>query len=327
MTHLNPLRLGDRSRVSGEYMKMFDLYGRAMFPMLRLTNSEGGGSVEATPEEPVVPAEGEGTTPTDQGEDDPVVPENNAEEDWTTEFDKKGPEGITKEARRMREKIAKLEAEAKARTEVKPEGKIEPKAEPKTEVKAPQAEQKFDPIAFSSRTEAGRADMEVLRSTGMDDKQITSLLHIFGRLANDISGASIEPIASEFREGRFTRALDSFSKDDNFKFGMSKPEIKKDMEAYIRSTFDPKLWADKEVMKAAYGLALSNHPEIFAQGKREIIEGGKLNEKPDGSSVATSNSVEIQQFAKSNGMDYATKEDRQIAKDAYTAWKGATATK
>jgi len=217
----------------------------------------------------------------------------------------------------MREKIAKLEKERKEPPKAEPP---KPKGEPEKKPK-PGEEPPFDPIAWVSDLDKGKLAVAHLKRAGMDDDQIRAVIDLIGIAGTRIAGSAVEPVASEFREGKFAKALETFSSEDKNKFGMSKPEIRKEVESYIRNNYDPKEWTNPATIKAAYGIALSEHPEIFTQGKREIVEdGGKIHDKGEGGTVP-SGERDISIWAKSQGMDYDTKENRQIAKAAYTAYK------
>jgi hypothetical protein len=278
--------------------------------------------IETNDEVVTEPIEGEENTPPTQGEEnESVVPEETADENWNEEFEKKGPEAITKEARRMREKIAKLEAANKARESETPKP-----VERQPEQLRP--EQKFDPIEYLSRTAENKADLAHLKRMGMDDDGIRAWLNIAGRWANEIAGNRIEPIASEFREGKFAKAMDAFSKTEDNKFAMSKPEIKADMESYIRKTFNPNQWTDPEVMNAAFGLALKKNLKIFTQGSREIVDDVNIHSKGDGGQTNSSagiSEIELSGYAESIGYKPGDIKDKVVRKAVIEAYKAKMA--
>jgi hypothetical protein len=279
-------------------------------------------------EEPVVedtnePIEGEETTPTAPGEDkEPVVSEpEKTYKDWEEEFSEKGGESIVGERNRLREKIAKLEKERLAPPEPK---KVEDVAKPATQDTQFDLG-KFDRIEMVSGNEYGRKAVARVMESGMDKDMLSAFIDIINIVSAGNSQhfvkQGVEPIASEFREGKYAKALEAFSKEDKYKFGMSKPEIRKEVDSYIRNNERPEDWNKPEKIKAAYGVVLADHPEIFSsQSKREIIEDGDIHGRPESGAI-TNNHVDMANFAKREGMSFESREDKEIVRSAYAAYK------
>jgi hypothetical protein len=243
-------------------------------PMFSFVEDAPGG--DATPPEddptPAADPEDPDKAPPPPAEDKEEVVEESEISD--EEFDdlngKMSPRQVAAMNKRMRDKIAKLEKERKEPPKAEPPTPKADEPPPKT----PGAEKNFDPIAWLSDTDKGKAALAHIKRSGLDDDQIRAIIDIIGIASTRISGSAVEPIASEFREGKFAKALESFSKEDKNKFGMSKPEIRKAVESYIRQNYQPQEWNNPNTIKAAYGIALAEHPEIFTAGKREIVNDG-----------------------------------------------------
>jgi hypothetical protein len=262
-------------------------------------------------EEPIAVAD-EGQPPTPPAEKEEVIDESEiSDDDYNATMEKMSPRQLAAMNIRMRDKMAKLEKERQ--TPPAPKKVEEPaKAEPQGQVD-------FDPIKWVSDNDKGKAAIAHLQRSGLDNEQIGAIIDLMGIAGTRIAKWETDPIASEFREGKFTKALETFSNDEKYKFGMSKPEIRKEVESYIRNNYKPEEWNKPETIKAAYGLALAEHSEIFAsQGKREIVEDGDIHGKPQGGVVDHSSS--LARFAKEHGMDYDTAENKSIVKAAYTAY-------
>jgi uncharacterized coiled-coil protein SlyX len=217
--------------------------------------------------------------------------------------------------KRMREKLAKLEktpAPAPKKEDAPPAN--------------PSDNKDFDPIVWVSDTDKGKAAIAHLKRTGMDDDQIRGMLDLIGIMGTRITKWGVDPIASEFREGKFAKALSTFAGDDKYKFVMSKPEIAKEVESYVRNNYQPEDWNKPETLKSAYGNVLSDHPEIFASaGKREIVNDGSPHEKPAGggapAGAGVSDSV-LETFARDRNLgDIKDTQTRKKVVDAYKAFK------
>jgi hypothetical protein len=300
--------------VNNRRVKMFnDLLKMYRFPMFDIVGDEdsGGTTVE---DENKPPVEDDSQPPTPPAEKEEVIDESEiSDDDYNATMEKMSPRQLAAMNNRMRAKMAKLEGERKAPPE--PIKKEEP-AKPEN----PQEQVDFDPVKWVSDTDKGKAAIAHLQRSGLDSDQIRAIIDLMGITGTRITKWGIDPIASEFREGKFSKALDTFSNDDKYKFGMSKPEIKKEVESYIRNNYQPEEWNKPETIKAAYGLTLAEHPEIFAsQGKREIVEDGDIHGKPQGGAVDNSSSLAA--FAKQHGMDYDTNENKSIVRAAYAAFK------
>jgi hypothetical protein len=217
----------------------------------------------------------------------------------------------------MAAKIRKLEEAEKARTAI-------PKETPK-ETPKPAADAKLDTktdfnrIEFASRSEVGKAAIAKLKGMGMDDDGVSAVVDLIGELSGVIANKTIQP---RFIETDFKNALDEFSANDKYKFAMSKSTIRKEIESYIRTAFKntPEKWTDPDLIRIAYLDYKDNHPELFSQGKREIVEGDAIHSESEGKG----NDIDInavKSFAKSQGMDFETKDDKDTATKAYAAYK------
>jgi hypothetical protein len=301
---------------------------KMLYPMFSIVGDEDDGGMnddDKTPPAEENTDEGNPPTPPAETEDDKPEISDDEFENLREVLSPEQFESINQTRmmnKRMREKMDKLVKEKQ--TPPTPIKKEEEK--PKIES---QSFDNFDPVEWVSDIPAARTAIDaVMEETGMSRKALKNLMLIFGfqgdRISKHRAKEASDPIASEFREGKFTKALDAFSSDDKYKFVMSKPEIKKEVESFIRNNYEPEDWNKPEIIKAAYGSTIADHPEIFTAGKREIVEDGSIHEKVGGSPQSGGvSSSELKEYAEDYGIDLSDPKARRAAVDGLAAKRKA----
>lgn len=301
---------------------------RMMFPMFSFVGDEDsvGGSGDETLDPPAeTPVEGNEQT---EQKETPVQDNDIADDEFEGLRDLMDPEQFEKinqtraMNKRMRDKMAKLEGELKAKSS-------QPAPIPKEKQEAPEQsgeQPTFDPIKWVSDTDKGKTAIAHLQRSGLDDDQIRGIIDLMGITGTRIARNAVDPVASEFRETKYAKALDTFSNDDKYKFGMSKPDIRAAVDSYIRNNYQPEDWNKAEVIKTAYGLALADNPQVFAtQSKREIVDSGSIHEKSNGSGGSSTGGVSnsaLESFARDRNLgDIKDPVVRKKTLEAYNAFK------
>jgi len=309
-----------------------DLLKQFGVPMFGIVGDEDNGGSDDTPKDP--PAEPEVTD--DKGNPPPPPAENNEEvadeseisdDDYNATMEKMSPRQLAAMNKRMRDKMAKIEAERK-----NPPAPIKKEEEVKPPVN--QGEQKpFEPVEWISDTEFGRkVSSELMEETGMSKKALTNFMHIMGimadRIARSRADGAVEPLASEFQEGKLKKSMDSVSGEDDFKFAMSKTDFKKEVEDLVRKDYSPKEWGNPDTIKKAFKDVFFNRRQEFASsGKREIVEDGSIHEKSVGSGQAQGgggvSATELKEYADSYNLDLSDPKVKKAAIDGVLAKRKA----
>lgn len=261
---------------------------------------------------------------------------------WEEVYEKKGPENIVRENQSKAQTIKKLRAEMAAMTAALEQAKAgQPQTDPKVELPkqgAPEAKkdaqapvqapataddkarraQAMEYVRTNPRTSAA---VKTLESIGIEGEGMQAIVDLIGTISAEIAGnyvgQSVHPIASRFYEQDFKDALTSVASDEKYKYPMSK--IGKEVEDDIRKNYRPEHWKEREVIESVLGKAVLRHPELFSGPTKRIVD----DTPPTATAASTGHSAELQSFAKQNGMDYATAEDREIVKAAYSAYRAA----
>ena len=256
-------------------------------------------------------------------------------------YEKKSPENIVRGNQSKAQTIKKLRAEMAAMTAALEQAKTgQPQTDPKVEtqkqdagpdakkespamVQAPataddkaRRAQAMEYVRTNPRTSAA---VKTLESIGIEGEGMQAIVDLIGTISAEIAGnyvgQSVHPIASRFYEQDFKDALTSVSSDEKYRYPM--PKIGKEVEDDIRKNYRPEHWKEREVIESVLGKAVLRHPELFSGPTKRIVD----DTPPTATAASTGHSAELQSFAKQNGMDYATADDREIVKAAYSAYR------